>query len=323
MNHPAFCVPVTLPASPLVPSGASTTRLDPSLIRHSAGFASECCGDNLPPSSSAPTTAPISMGASSRRDFLRLASAFSFLPFMPGIAGAVNGLRVLPLRAPLSNTYFLMRAAETPADVLGTAVTNPIERMSLSLQSLTKQGVSHTMRASSALESFALKSDSIGDDVWIWPSIATASYETAEVMAATLRVPRSHIVPEFSFLDARGLGSLQSPADAHLGDAQNGTQWRPPPADDGTPNDSVDDVFVRVRQLISKLETQYDTQEIVLIAPDSDALTVWQAAITGGDIARHADLAYAPGEMRLVKEQVVDGYGEEIEKGFAKTIFKP
>lgn len=235
----------------------------------------------------------------------------------PSSARSENGLRILPLRSRLENNYYLMRAAETPADVSGVPCTHPIERMSFDLQSLTSRGVENAMSASGSIQKAS------ESELWIWPSIATASYETAEVIAASLNLPRSRIVPEFSFLDARGLGSLKAVADAHTGDVEYGTDWRPPAAEDGTPNDSVMDVFIRVRQLVSKLETQYAAQDLVLVAPDSDALSVWQAAITGADMARHGDLAYAPGEVRLVKEQVVDAYGKDVEAGFAKTIFKP
>lgn len=62
---------------------------------------------------------------------------------------------------------------------------------------------------------------------------------------------------------------------------------RPPPYSDGTPNESVADVFVRVTQLMSILETQYFNETIVIVAPDSDNLSVLEAGLTGLDLRRY------------------------------------
>lgn len=62
--------------------------------------------------------------------------------------------------------------------------------------------------------------------------------------------------------------------------------YRPPPFTDGTPNESVADVFVRVTQLMSILETQYSSQNVIIISPDSDNLTILQAGLTGLDLRR-------------------------------------
>lgn len=61
---------------------------------------------------------------------------------------------------------------------------------------------------------------------------------------------------------------------------------KPPPIDDGTPNESVADVFVRVIQLMSILETQYSEDTVVIVSPDSDNLTILQAGLLGLDLRR-------------------------------------
>ena len=61
---------------------------------------------------------------------------------------------------------------------------------------------------------------------------------------------------------------------------------KPPPFYDGTPNESVADVFVRVTQLMSILETQYSEDTIIIVSPDSDNLTILQAGLTGLDLRR-------------------------------------
>lgn len=63
---------------------------------------------------------------------------------------------------------------------------------------------------------------------------------------------------------------------------------KPPPIDDGTPNESVADVFVRVTQLMSILETQYSEDTVVIVSPDSDNLSVLQAGLVGLDLRRYA-----------------------------------
>jgi hypothetical protein len=59
------------------------------------------------------------------------------------------------------------------------------------------------------------------------------------------------------------------------GDLQD-ANWRPKPGFDGTPPESAADVLTRMRQLLSVLETQYSGEDIVIIAPDSECLSVLQ-----------------------------------------------
>lgn len=62
---------------------------------------------------------------------------------------------------------------------------------------------------------------------------------------------------------------------------------KPPPTDDGTPNESVSDVFVRVTQLMSILETQYSETTVIIVSPDSDNLSVLQAGLVGLNLQRY------------------------------------
>ncbi|MCI05694.1 phosphoglycerate mutase family protein, partial [Trifolium medium] len=83
---------------------------------------------------------------------------------------------------------------------------------------------------------------------------------------------------------------------------------KPPPIDDGTPNESVADVFVRVTQLMSILETQYFGDTVVIVSPDSDNLSILQAGLVGLDLRRHRDLSFAPGEVRYVDTNDIPTY---------------
>ena len=46
---------------------------------------------------------------------------------------------------------------------------------------------------------------------------------------------------------------------------------------------------------------QYNGASVVIISPDSDNLSVLQAALLGLDLRRHAQLALRPGEVRAVE----------------------
>lgn len=263
-----------------------------------------------------------------RRDFLQrlLATAATIvaLPTVtPSSASAVNGLHIFPLREPLSNNYYLMRACETRSDAANVTAVNPVDKLSISKLGLTRVGVDNAILASRALEEAGVTADT-----WIWPSVTISAFETAEIVASQLRVRRDRIVPEFSFLDARGVGALEGePVPrvrriVHDHDSKD-PSWRPDPGEDGTPNDSAEDVFVRVRQFISKLETQYFAENILVVSPDSDTLSIWEAAVTGRRLQEHPALRYQPGEVRHVKELVVDAYGKTVESSATETIFEP
>lgn len=214
-----------------------------------------------------------------------------------------------------------MRSAETISDSKQVIATNPVEKISLSKHSLTPRGVQQAMSAADALMRSGVKSDA-----WIWPSVTISAFETAEVVASKLRVRREQIVPEFSFLDARGVGALEGGDVTEVRDLLRkhdalDSNWKPVPGEDGTPNDSVEDVFVRVRQLISKLETQYFGETVVIVAPDSDPLTVLQTALTGRDVCTLHECEYEPGEVRRVSEMVMDQFGNVTTHGKVDVVF--
>mmetsp|Transcript_7535 Transcript_7535/g.19730 ORF Transcript_7535/g.19730 Transcript_7535/m.19730 type:complete len:91 (+) Transcript_7535:109-381(+) len=75
--------------------------------------------------------------------------------------------------------------------------------------------------------------------------------------------------------------------------------------EDGTPNDSLEDVAVRVKQLLSKLETQYFAADVLVVAPDSTNLSVFEALLKNVDIRDHERFAYKCGEARAVDPVIV------------------
>ncbi|OVA09845.1 Amine oxidase [Macleaya cordata] len=207
----------------------------------------------------------------------------------------------------LNNRYFLVRAGESEFESLGVINTNPVAKTSMD-SGLSEEGKKQTARAALRLKAMGACDQSC----WIWPSITQRAYQAAEIIASVNGVNRSHIVPEYSFLDARGLGAfegkkLDSIAQVYEADYIS-SNIKPPPIDDGTPNESVADVFVRVTQLMSILETQYSGDTVIIVSPDSDNLTVLQAGLVGLDLRKHSDLSFSPGEVRFVDAKEIPTY---------------
>ncbi|CAL2261483.1 unnamed protein product [Prunus armeniaca] len=249
------------------------------------------------------------------------------------VAFARGLFQMPPVR--LTNRYFLVRAGESEYESIGVINTNPVAKTSVD-NGLSEKGKKQAVRSA-----FDLKEMGACDkNCWIWPSITQRAYQAAEIIASVNGVSRSYIVPEYSFLDARGLGAYEGknleavsevtfPITANLllfksltskydhtfvytpqvyaSDTLSPT-IKPPPIDDGTPNESVSDVFVRVIQLMSILETQYSEDTVIIVSPDSDNLTILQAGIIGLDLRRHRELSFAPGEVRFVDTNSVPTY---------------
>lgn len=207
----------------------------------------------------------------------------------------------------LSNRYFLVRAGESEYENLGIINTNPVAKTSVD-SGLSREGKKQALKAALELKAMG----ACEGNCWIWPSITQRAYQAAEIIAAVNGVNRSQIVPEYSFLDARGLGSyegkkLDTISEVYSSDSLS-PNIKPPPIDDGTPNESVSDVFVRVTQLMSILETQYSGDTVVIVSPDSDNLTILQAGLVGLDLRRHRSLSFEPGEVRPVDASSIPAY---------------
>lgn len=207
----------------------------------------------------------------------------------------------------LTNQYYLVRAGESEFESLGIINTNPVAKTSVD-SGLSEKGKKQIVKAALQLKEMG----ACDTGCWIWPSITQRAYQTAEIIASVNRISRSYIVPEYSFLDARGLGAyegknLEAVSEVYALDTIS-PRNKPPPIDDGTPNESVADVFVRVTQLMSILETQYSEETIIIVSPDSDNLTVLQAGLVGLDLRRHRDLSFAPGEVRYVDISSIPAY---------------
>ncbi|PKA61714.1 hypothetical protein AXF42_Ash008544 [Apostasia shenzhenica] len=237
---------------------------------------------------------------------LTSSSIYFFLHLGSPSASAARGLFQMP-PARLSNRYFLVRAGESVYEGQGVINTNPVAKTSVD-SGLSSKGARQTAHTALELQRMGACSGSC----WIWPSITQRSYQAAEIIASVNGVDRSRVVPEYSFLDARGLGVLEGRdlgafAEVYASDSIS-PNIKPPPTSDGTPNESVFDVYVRVTQLMSILETQYSGETIVIVSPDSDNLSILQAGLLGVDLRRHWDLSFGPGEVRFVDPQSIPTY---------------
>jgi hypothetical protein len=117
-------------------------------------------------------------------------------------AHAAGLFQMPPVR--LNNRYYLVRAGESEFETKGIINTNPVTKTSID-NGLSELGKRQTAKAASKLKDLGACDGSC----WIWPSITQRAYQTAEIIAYANNIGRSRIVPEYSFLDARGLGAYE------------------------------------------------------------------------------------------------------------------
>eukprot|EP00903_Cladosiphon_okamuranus_P019237 g17690.t1 len=253
-----------------------------------------------------PSAAAVSRGGFLTALGSSAALAAAVVASAPEEAGA-NGMLDFP-PARLNNRYFLMRSGQGGADKEGRVQSHPIDKLHMD-NSLTEQGVEEAQRAAGVLASLGVS------DAYIWADISSRAQDTAKILAQELGIRQERVVPEYSFLNPRGMGifdggEVASVVPTVYKEDANSLTWRPPPNTDGTPNESVEDVFVRVRQLMSKLETQYQGENVIIVGADSDCLSVLQSFVLGEDLGKHSKYYLRPGEGRQLRTSL------ETEVGF-------
>jgi broad specificity phosphatase PhoE len=140
-------------------------------------------------------------------------------------------------------------------------------------------------------------------------SLAARCIDTANLIGRELRIGRNNLVPEFTFLDPRGLGGWDMtkydttyPAVLAFDNDQagpDGLNARPISNEDGTPHETLSDVAIRLRQLMSILESQYSGETILLVFPDGTGPALLSAMVAGIPYNRVHELEFAPGELRV------------------------
>ncbi|CEL99273.1 unnamed protein product [Vitrella brassicaformis CCMP3155] len=226
----------------------------------------------------------------------------------PPAQAFVNILSEDPVGVRLNNRYFLMRAGESTAERQGTFFTNPGNKGPMEGNQLTQAGQAEVEEAARRLVQMQFCSSLESGGCFIWANISQRSLETGLMLKNMLGIPQDRLVPEYLYLDPRGVGALDGSSlslydSIHQQDVES-IDARPPPGSDGTPNESVMDLFIRIRQLFNILEGQYSGQDLLLITPDSDVLSVTEAAFRGdslNDLKSHFQYSYQPGEVRLLQ----------------------
>ena len=218
---------------------------------------------------------------------------------------ALADMITLPLPLTLRNNIVLLRAGESFADARHEIQTNPGKKLRQD-NALTDKGREQIIQAALGIESKLNFQPS-----YIWVSNTERAYESAVVLAREIQLGQNRIVPEFSFLDARGAGIYEGQNDEvswneiHKNDETNGIDFKTAPSPDGTPSDSVNNVLVRIRQLISTIEGMYSGENVVVISPDSEILSILEAALHDGipdkTLLTHFKYAYKNGEYRLLQ----------------------
>lgn len=140
-------------------------------------------------------------------------------------------------------------------------------------------------------------------------AIAASSSDTSNLVSRELKVGRDRLVPEFNYLEPRAAGKWDmldqdatenavAAMDYREGGAQ-GREGRPPPNEDGTPNETLADVGTRLRQLLSVMETQYSGDSVLVVACDSTTLALLSCMMAGIPFNEVHELDFRPGEVRV------------------------
>jgi broad specificity phosphatase PhoE len=201
----------------------------------------------------------------------------------------------------LANTYNMMRAGESRLEAEGILSTNPLF--------LTNQDDSLSDLGKIQVEASCNEMLVLGINPSVVKySLASKCIETANIVASKLMVGRNRIVPEFTFMDQRSVGlwdgkSLNSTEAAvwAMDTDEGGDEGRggkPPPNEDGTPNETLFEQVTRLRQLMSILETQYSGDDILLIFPDGTSPALLSCLISGIPLKEVHALNFLPGELR-------------------------
>eukprot|EP01038_Epipyxis_sp_PR26KG_P005724 gene5724-7907_t len=231
-------------------------------------------------------------------------SSLLFLNIQPVDAGMLT----FPLPAPLKNNIALVRSGECYADSRHEIQTNPVKKLRQD-NSLTFKGREQAIAAADELNKIGFS------PTYIWTSNTERAYETATIIARECQLGQNRIVPEYSFLDARSVGIFEGKNDEeawqkiHQQDEQQGINFKAPENIDGTPSDSVSNVLVRDNQLVSTIESMYSGENVLIVSPDSDVLSILVAATANedpdGTLPLHARYQFKNGEIRLLKPTVV------------------
>ena len=163
------------------------------------------------------------------------------------------------------------------------------------------------------------------DDGWIYTSNFQRSYQSALVLRESMSMGFAFLRTEFSgLLDPRKVGDLDGKPSAtmapvYANDANDVFSTPPPVPSSLQPSasvESVQDVYRRALEAITRLERSYFGSDVVLVS-HADTLSIYAAAMFGTDLGRHHyDWPFEHGQC-VVYDQAY------VAKGLAPRCFNP
>jgi len=219
----------------------------------------------------------------------------------PGNASG-RGLVMFPCKTPLANKYHIMRTGTSLLEEDDIWSTNALFLTNREA-ALSSKGIEQVRAACEMMRA----KDTVPSLVKY--GLPASSMDTANIVSETLKIGKDRLVPEFTFLDPRAIGRWDAFSYSEtypavwamdvLEAGPNGMEGRPPPNDDGTPNDTLADQMIRLRQVLSILESQFSGETVLLIFPDGTGPAVLSAMIAGIPLDRVHEIELKPGEIRF------------------------
>ena len=203
---------------------------------------------------------------------------------------------------PLKNKYHFIRAGTSELELNNILSTNPLFLTNRD-NALSSNGYNELTKSLDILKDEPLQ------PTVCFHSLAANGMDTGDYIARELKLGRDRLLPEFTYLDRRGIGlwdssSIQDVESAiwamdYIEAGVEGFNGRPPPNTDGTPNDTLHDQFTRLRQFISLQETRTSGDIILVIFPDGTGPALLECMIAGIPFEDCHIMEYVPGEIRL------------------------
>jgi hypothetical protein len=236
---------------------------------------------------------------------------------LPALAG---GLLQFPVTkaVPLKNKYHLMRAGTSELEYQGIYSTNP-------LFLTNRENQMHVKGQQQVKRALQDKLPSTQLPTVVYHSLAANGMDTGDLLARELNLGRDRLLPEFTYLDQRGIGlwdssdvSIVQPALWALDEMEAGSEGfggRPPANEDGTPNETLHDQFIRLRQFLSLQESRTSGETILIIFPDGTGPALLSCMIAGIPFNKVHVLELMPGELRLdvTPESITAWYQQNLD----------
>jgi len=242
-----------------------------------------------------------------RRNLFQITAATAFASVVSPSPAHAGSLVLFPVGSNtqiLKNRYHFMRAGLSELEEQSIYSTNPLFLTNRENE-LSSTGESVVLNQ--ALKT--LKSLEDGFPTIAYHSLAANGMDTGDLIARELRLGREKLLPEFTYLDQRGIGLWDSGDEALVKPAvwaldyneagMLGEGGLPPAHEDGTPNETLGDQFVRLRQFISLQESRTSGDNILVIFPDGTGPALLSCMIAGVPYKDVHALEFAPGELRL------------------------